>query len=311
MPAADRRVTLIGGKGGVGKTTVAAAYASLLAGRGLRTLLVSTDPAHSTADLLGVVPAREPTRVADRWEVLELDAEHAAREHVDRIAREAVDVVPKEVMPAVRRHLDAALASPGTVESALLDRLTDVLLDTSGYDRIVVDTAPTGHTLRLLVLPDLLSGWVEGLVRRREDILRTDRMVRSMAGDEPDPEPDPVATRLRARRDRLAAMHRLLVEDAVVHLVLVPERLPIAETVRARDALQAGGLRVGTMVVNRVFPDGVDPFLAARQVRQREWLAEIDRLLGDHPRVQLPHLAHDPGRADLGRLADQLGAADL
>ncbi len=305
-------VTLVGGKGGVGKTTVAAAYANLLARRGHRVLLVSTDPAHSTGDLLGVRAGDEPTLVSPGWWVLEVDAEQAARRHVDRIAAEAADVVPAEVLPAVRRHLAAALASPGTVESALLDRLSDVLLEaTTHYDRVVVDTAPTGHTLRLLVLPDLLSGWVEGLLRRRQDVLRKDAMLRSMAGEEPEPDADPVAERLRARRDRLAAMRRLLVNDAVVHLVLVPERLPVAETVRARDALVDGGLRVGAMVVNRVFPDGDDPFLAARGVQQAGWLATIDDVLGTHPRVRLPHLARDPGRDDLDELADLLAAAGL
>lgn len=319
MPAADSSgrgqaplVTLVGGKGGVGKTTVAATHAHLLARRGERVLLVSTDPAHSTGDLLGVTPRDEPTPVADRWWVLELDAEQAARDHVARIAAEAADVVPKEVLPAVRRHLNAAVASPGTIESALLDRLGDVLLDTAaGYDRVVVDTAPTGHTLRLLVLPDLLSGWVEGLLRRREDVLRTDRMVRSMAGDEPEPGDDPVAQRLRARRDRLTSLRRLLVERAVVHLVMVPERLPVAETVRARDALVEGGLHVGAVVVNRVFPDGDHPFLAARAVQQAGWLATIDDVLGAHPRIRLPHLASDPARADLDHLADLLEEAGL
>ncbi|HZI97397.1 MAG TPA: ArsA family ATPase [Actinomycetales bacterium] len=314
MPAAEDGplITLVGGKGGVGKTTVAAAHARLLSRRGERVLLVSTDPAHSTGDLLGVDPGDEPTPVADRWWVVELDAEQAARDHVDRIAAEAADVVPKEVLPAVRRHLKAAVASPGTVESALLDRLGDVLVGAAAsYDRVVVDTAPTGHTLRLLVLPDLLSGWVEGLLRRRQDVLRNDRMVHSMAGDDPGPEADPVADRLRARRDRLDELRRLLVEQAVINLVLVPERLPVVETVRARDALTDGGLRVGAVVVNRVFPDGDHPFLAARAVQQAHWLTEIDDVLGTHPRVLLPHLARDPGRGDLDALADLLADGGL
>jgi arsenite-transporting ATPase len=91
--------------------------------------------------------------------------------------------------------------------------------------------------------------------------------------------------------------------------VLVPERLPIAETVRARDALTDGGLRVGAVVVNRVFPDGDHPFLAARAVQQTHWLTEIDDVLGAHPRVRLPHLARDPGRDDLDALADRLADA--
>ncbi|MFP5334584.1 MAG: ArsA family ATPase [Actinomycetes bacterium] len=306
MPAADPRVQLVGGKGGVGKTTVAAALACLAARRGHRTLLVSTDPAHSTADLLEVTPGARPVEVGDRWSVLEIDAEQVAREHVDRIARDAKDVVPAAVLPALRRHLDAALASPGTQESALLDRLSDVLLDAvrgDEWDRVVVDTAPTGHTLRLLALPDLLSGWVGGLVRQRESFLHTDSMARGLAREPEEATPDPVVERLRGRRDQLAAVRELLTRDALVHLVLVPERLPLLETERARDALRDAGLPLGNVVVNRVFPTGDDPFLAARGHAQREWLARVDEAFAGQRRAHVPHLATEPGRRDLPRLA--------
>jgi arsenite/tail-anchored protein-transporting ATPase len=320
VPAAERsapaqaRISLVGGKGGVGKTTVAAALALLLARRGHRTLLVSTDPAHSTADLLGVAPSDDrPVRVGPRWSMLEIDAEQVARRHVERIADEARDVVPRDVLPAVRRHLDAALASPGTQESALLDRLGDVLLDaTSGdeWDQVVVDTAPTGHTLRLLALPDLLSGWVEGLLRQRETFLRTDALAAGLVRDEPlHDRPDPVAERLRGRRDQLTALRRLLLDDAVVHLVLVPERLAVLETERAHRTLREAGMSLGALVVNRVFPAGDHPFLQARLRRQEEEQARLAGLFGGMPRVQLPHLAEDPGLGDLPRLAAVLEAA--
>ncbi|MFC5999576.1 ArsA family ATPase [Quadrisphaera sp. GCM10027208] len=319
MPAAEAltgvQVHLVGGKGGVGKTTVAAALARLLASHGHRTLLVSTDPAHSTSDLLGVHPRRDPVPAGPRWSVLEIDAEQVAREHVARIAEDARDVVPAAVMPALRRHLDAALASPGTQESALLDRLSDVLLDavTAGtWDRVVVDTAPTGHTLRLLTLPDLLSSWVDGLLRTRESFLRTDSLARALAREDAEPAPDPVATRLRARRDRLTAVRDLLRRESAVHLVVVPERLAVLETARARDALRAGGLPLGLLVVNRVLPSGsADPFLAAQVRGQRAWLDRIDADLGGMSQVLLPHLPEEPGPQSLdvlgAVLADALG----
>lgn len=298
----------------MGKTTVAAALALLQARRGHRTLLVSTDPAHSTADLLQVRPGRRPVPVADRWSVLEIDAEQVAREHVARIADDARDVVPPAVMPALRRHLDAALASPGTTESALLDALSEVLLEASRgqWERVVVDTAPTGHTLRLLALPDLLSGWVDGLVRRREAFLRTDSLARGLARDPgEDAGPDPVAGRLRARRDQLAAVRDLLTTDGVVHLVLVPERLAVAETTRARKALVEAGLPLGHLVVNRVFPAGDDPFLRERGRRQASELERVAAAFGGMPRALLPHLAVEPALDDLPRLADVLEDAGL
>jgi arsenite-transporting ATPase len=319
VPAADalsldRSVVLVAGKGGVGKTTVAAALACRSAQRGRRTLLVSTDPAHSTADLLGVRPAPDPVRVGRRWSVLEIDAEQVARRHVERIAEEAEDVVPRDVLPALRRHLDAALASPGTQESALLDRLSDVLVEaTQGdeWDQVVVDTAPTGHTLRLLMLPDLLSGWVDGLLRRRTAFLRTDALAQGLARPVAEQEPDRVAERLHARRERLGATRDLLRDQGVVHLVLVPERLAVLETQRARDALRGAGLPLGAVVVNRVFPPGADPFLVARGRRQAEELDAVRRSFPGMPRVELPHLPEDVRREDLPRLADLLAAAGV
>ncbi len=318
MPAADGApIVLVGGKGGVGKTTVAAALAAASAASGRRTLLVSTDPAHSVADLVGVVPGPEPVPVTTDagapWSVLEIDAEQAARDHVDRIAAQAADVVPAAVLPAVRRHLDAALASPGTQESALLDRLGDVLLAAQGdgWDRVVVDTAPTGHTLRLLALPDLMSGWVQGLLNQRERFLRTEALARGLAREQAPDAPDPVAARLRERRDVLAAVRDLLRDRAVVHLVTVPERLPVVETVRAAVALRQAGLRLGVVVVNRVFPAGDDPFLQARGRQQAQWLDRVAADLPDLPRVVLPHLAEDVALADLPRLSAVLRDAGL
>ena len=290
---------LFGGKGGVGKTTLATAYAVLLAGRGLRTLLVSTDPAHSTRDLLGLDLGPEPAAVqaAPGLDALELDAEHEATRHVRRVLQDARAVVSREVLPAVERHLELALHSPGTLEAATLDRLVEVLRwCPERYDRVVVDTAPTGHTLRLLALPTVLGPWLDGLVRAGDRVAESDRVLRSMTRDDTDAA-SPGAGRLTARRDGLRRTRERLVVDAVFHLVCVPERLPVAETVRAAQALRAGGMTLGPVLVNRLVPESTDPFLAARGVEQRRRLAELQDSL-DLPLVRLAHLPHDAVSTD-------------
>lgn len=299
-----------GGKGGVGKTTLAAAAALLDAGRGLRTLVVSTDPAHSLGDVLG-------TRLDDRPRALpcglwaaELSGEAQARRRIAQIEQDAADALPRAVLPAVRAQLAHSILSPGTVESALLDRLTELVEQVpQTWDRLVVDSAPTGHMLRLLSLPDLLRPWIEGLARQRDRARGVDRMTAGLLGGSRD-EPDPLLERLHARRDRLQRLQVRLREDAVVHLVLVPERLVWAETARAADALAESGLRLGAPVVNRVVPTGESGLLADRRAQQDAVLDEVQGRFGAAHLVEVPLLAGElTGAAELAGVAELLAQA--
>jgi arsenite/tail-anchored protein-transporting ATPase len=306
----DRPIAFVGGKGGVGKTTVATALASAYAGAGQRTLLVSTDPAHSTGDLLGVTLGDAPTRVAEHLDAVEIDAEAEADAYVAAVRADVHRIVDVAVRPTVDRHLDLARRGAGTLESALLDRLGDLLaLCPTTYDRVVVDTAPTGHTLRLLAMPELVTTWIEGLVRQREKVRGVDRMLRNLAGEEPDRD-DPILDRLRHQRRRLTTLRGRLLDDAVFHAVLVPERLPIEETVRALPAFEAAGLTIGSVVVNRVLPADADGrFLAARREQQREYLAEIRSRLAGRTLVEVPQLPRDVSdAAGLARVREAVAA---
>ena len=313
IPGDLRRLNFFGGKGGVGKTTLAAAFAILLAERGERTLLVSTDPAHSTSDILGAQLSGEPERVEENLWALEVDAASDAAAYIERIKRDARESVSAEVLPTVERHLELAKASPGTEESALFDRFVDLIALSPGeYDRIVFDTAPTGHTLRLLTLPALLTAWVEGMVRQREKVAGIERMLRNLAGKD-EPEGDPILERLRDRRERFHhARHRLL-EDTTFYLALIPERLPIEETARALEVLEQGRVRVGALIVNRVLPEMVEgEFMRARLEQQSEYLAEIEERFGSRQIVRVYQDARDvTSRKQLTSIAGQLDDADL
>ena len=305
-----RPFTFFGGKGGVGKTTLAAAYALLLAGRGDRTLVVSTDPAHSLGDVFATRLGDEPAQIEPGLWACEMDGEKAAQRRVEQVASEAEEAVPREVMPAVERHLERAATSPGTVESALVDRLTD-LFDAvpDDWDRLVVDSAPTGHMLRLLSLPALLTPWIEGLVRQREQARGTQRMLSGLLGRAGGSQgADPLLERLHARRARLERFRGRLFDETTVHLVLVPERLPLAETRRAAEALGEGGLTLGPAVINRVVPQDATGLLAARRERQEGVLAEIRRDFGDG--IEVPLLAGElTTREELAEVARFLGRA--
>ncbi len=271
-----RPLTFFGGKGGVGKTTLAAATALAAARTGQRTLLVSTDPAHSLGDVFARHLDGQVQEVETDLFVVEVDAEAAASTHVDDVEARMSRSIDADLLPAVRRHLALARTAPGTLEAALFDVMARFMEDCpERFDRVVFDTAPTGHTLRLLAIPALLSAWVEGLARQREKVAGLDRMSQNMLGQE-QPDDDPVMAALHDRRARFERAAIRLRDDAAFWLVLIPERLPVEETVRAEAALHDQGLHVGGLLVNRRLPDSADgTFLQARREQQRDYEQEI------------------------------------
>ncbi|WP_017588225.1 ArsA family ATPase [Nocardiopsis ganjiahuensis] len=292
-------IVFFGGKGGVGKTTMAAAHALRLADGGLRTLLVSTDPAHSLGDALDLPLGDRPVQVSGNLWAREPDADAALKRRVRQISDDAGAALPREILPAVTRHLDHAAAGPGMAESALADLLMDAMEEVPGkWDRLVVDSAPTGHLLRLLDLPELLTPWVQGLVRQRERAVDADRFAVGVVGGGPDGAPDdPLLEKLHARRRKLERAAARLREDAEVRLVLLPRRMVLAETDRAAAQLVGSGFRLGAVIVNQV-PADADP----------EVLKAVRERFAPHGTVELPLTETEPiGPVALRALAARLG----
>ena len=310
-----RPVTFVGGKGGVGKTTMAAALAVASADGGARTLLVSTDPAHSTSDVLGARLGPEPTPVIDRLDALEIDPRREADAYIADVKERIREVASPRMLKEVEREVDVARVSPGAEEAALFDRFARLMpLAGDAYDRVIFDTAPTGHTLRLLGLPEAMEGWVAGLVARRRKLRSLGRMWRNVtgaaAGSERQESADPVLEALERRQARFRAAREIVTDRdrAGFLFVVIPERLPILETRRAVDTLEEYGIPVTGLVVNRVLPDEADGrFLARRREREAEYLAMIDRELGALERWTVPLREEDVvGTAALRGLAGTL-----
>ncbi len=313
-------VTFVGGKGGVGKTTVAAAAALAAADSGLSTLLVSTDPAHSTGDILETPLADTAKRVADRLDALEIDPRAEADRYIAEVKTRIREVASPRLLAEVEREIDVARASPGAEEAALFDRFARILASDE-HERIIFDTAPTGHTLRLLALPEQMQAWIDGLVSRRRKLNSLGRMWRNVAGaaagraspgqgrTPPDVE-DPVLAALALRQDRFRAAREVVTDPgrSAFVFVVIPERLPILETGRAVAALRRYRIPVGGLVVNRVLPADADgDFLARRRDREAAYLAEIDARFGDLPRHLLTLRASDVvGVAALREVAAEL-----
>ncbi|PTX61769.1 arsenite efflux ATP-binding protein ArsA [Melghirimyces profundicolus] len=306
------KIAFFGGKGGVGKTTCSASYAVALARRGHKTLLVSTDPAHSVGDLLEVKAGSDPVGAAENLWVREIDPAQASRRYLEEVKGNLKGLAAPGLWQEVERQMDFAADSPGADEAALFDDMVSIILSAeSEYDRIVFDTAPTGHTLRLLSLPELMGVWVEGMLARREKTRELHRMLHNVAGVSEDPK-DRVHELLERRKNRFAsARERLLNPDVTsFHFVLNPERLSILESAKAMDLLKKYGVPVGGVIVNRVLPDEADgAFLARRKEREKVYLEEIGKRFADLPKIRIPLQPEDiRGLSGVAAVAERLEA---
>jgi arsenite/tail-anchored protein-transporting ATPase len=294
----DRRTVFFGGKGGVGKTTCSAAFALEASRRGKRVLLVSTDPAHSTADIFGQPIGAESRRLLDGLWGIEIDAERESARYVEQVKLDIERMFSAEVVRRARTQIDLAAASPGLAEVALLERMIDLIVDNdaskSRYDLIVFDTAPTGHTMQLLRMPEAMTTWIEALVKHRKAVLAIDHQLDEHR--ESAAATDPVLLALGRRRRRLADLRAHVTDRGRTTFVLVtiPERLAIDESARAAETLRATALDIGGLVINRVLPDHLTgEFYRSRKAQEREYLDEIDRRFSRLTRVLVRQLPRD------------------
>lgn len=288
LPSGRARTIFFAGKGGVGKTVVSCATAVWLAGLGHRTLLVTTDPAAHIGDVLSSTVGPEPGPVAgvDGLWAARVDAKAAAAAYTERIIADALARGRSaEAIAAMREELD----SPCTEEMAAFDRFID-LASRDTYDVSVFDTAPTGHTMRLLELP---IDW-----SRQLDV-KVFASVETTAADD-------VA---KARFGRVIDMMRDPVQSTFA-FVMYPEATPIVEAERAIRELGTVGIPLGLVVANMVLSADVceTPFARARYEMQQGYLADIERRFSA-PVLEVPLLeAEIIGLDHVHELVDRLFA---
>lgn len=299
-----RRVYFFGGKGGVGKTTVSAAFALLLSTRGKKTLLISTDPAHSLADVLETEPLKEMREVTNNLSALEIDPYEVLKEYVETALENIEGSVSPDVFDQIKEVFHSIEETPGAEEAAVIERLSKVILkNLSEFDSFVIDTAPTGHTLQMLRTVGRVGKWLEELIRRK----RKAESFKEAGGIDRE---DRSLSILEERRKRFSRFLELLLSrDTLFVPVLNPERLPILETERMVRELRRIGVELEFLVVNKVLPEETrDEFLLERKEQERKYLREIEERFSFLRMIKLPLRERDvKGIEDLKDLAVEIG----
>ncbi|QIO22388.1 TRC40/GET3/ArsA family transport-energizing ATPase [Haloarcula sp. JP-L23] len=319
---------LYGGKGGVGKTTCAAATALASARDGTATLVVSTDPAHSLSDTLETQIPANPTRIRDDVPLFaaEIDPEEAVGEGPLGMEDDALgglggmlggDDGPlgggggaSDGDPVGGEDGLLGGSMPGADEAAAMRLLLDYI-DDDRFDRVVVDTAPTGHTLRLLELPETMDSMVGKILQLRERFSGMMGNLTGMFGGDEEVDPEEGIEDLRELSDRIEHLRAILRDPTKTdfRIVMVPEELSVVESERLLGQLREFDIPVGTVVVNRVMQDpsevlgrDVDiagpnhddcEFCARRWQVQQDALARAQDLFRGHEVRRVPLFAEE------------------
>ena len=298
------RTILYTGKGGVGKTSVATATARRCAAQGLRTIVLSTDPAHSLAESLETAVGGRPTDVGGGLYAQQIQAQDELERHWSGVQRWLGGIL-------MERGVDRIAAEELTVPPGG-DELFSLLAlkahhESGDWDVIVVDCAPTGETLRLLSFPDAAQWWLDKVLGRERALLAAARPLARTFLDLQLPDERAFAE-IQSLVANLVAMHDLLrdAEHASIRLVMTPDRMVVAEAMRTFTYLNLYGYVTDAVVVNRVFPDEVGAYFGAWREVQAEQLELVESGFAPVPVLRAPYFEREVLGAEM---LDRLGEA--
>jgi arsenite-transporting ATPase len=303
------RTILYTGKGGVGKTSVAACTARRCAASGLRTLVISTDPAHSLSESLGASLGPEPSAVSDRLWGQEVNAQAEMERHWSGVQEWLGEVF-------VERGVDRISAQELTVPPGM-DELFSLLRlqaahQSEEWEAIVVDCAPTGETLRLLSFPDVARWWIEKVFPLERQILAAARPLARSLLDIQLPS-SAVFADIQRLSQNLIEMNEILRdrERCTVRLVMNPDKMVIGEAMRTFTYLNLYGYLTDAVIVNRVFPSQVGDYFAGWRRVQEEHLSLVRSAFAPVPVLCAPYFESEVlGDEMLDRLADAVFGSD-
>ncbi|WP_457620626.1 ArsA family ATPase [Methanopyrus sp.] len=302
-----QRYVFFGGKGGVGKTTCAAATAVWLSEEeGKDVLVVSTDPAHSLSDIFDQDIGSEPTSIegVEGLKAIEIDPEKAAEEYVEvmkRVYEMSKDKGMEDLFGGedlLREQEELLKSSPGIDEAAAFQKFMELMKDDS-YDVIVFDTAPTGHTLRFLSVPETLERQVKTMIKVRRTLRQVSKMLKALIpfADSDEDEEDEILENLEKMKKEVEEIRETLSDASLTafRLVMTPEEMAIYEARRALRTLNHYEIPVDMIIVNKVMPKRADEceFCRTRRKMEEKRLELIEKYFGDKKILQIPMFAEE------------------
>lgn len=300
------RVIIYTGKGGVGKTSVAAATALKAAMMGYKTIAISTDQAHSLADSLDVQLEGTPKKVAENLWALEVDVLHEMETRWQEIDKYVSEFLASQGIEGVTAK--EMTVWPGMELMSALFYIWEYS-ETKEFDVVVIDTAPTGETLRLLSFPDVSDWWFDKIYKVLKNVTKLARATVGKVMSAPLP-PDELFKDIDHIRDRMKVVKKILDDPSItsIRLVVNPEKMVINETKRAYTYLSLYNLTVDSLVVNRLLPeDGTGEYFKDKLEEQRKYMQIIEESFSPLKTLKATLFSTELfGTASLERLAEML-----
>ncbi len=276
----DTQFYFFSGKGGVGKTSCAAATALYFANSGKKTLVVSVDPAHSLGDSFSVKVGGEIKKLAKNLFAVEIDPVKSMEEYKEKFSLKIENMGYLKGF-GLEETFDMVGMTPGIDEIAAFDKFLKYM-QSKEYDVIIFDTAPTGHALRFLSLPNVLDSWIGKLIKMRMKISAVTGIIKKILPFGEKKEGDEFgAKELEAMKTRIEEAKKILSDPTKTHfnLVLIPEAMSILESERSLKSLAQYGIPVESVVVNNLVPKNSScKFCSERKQQQEKRLAEIKKV---------------------------------